>query len=496
MNATVRPLHARHNSLLQFQNSAYEAGGHGRRLSPWGATSAGPNTVTDQSQILRNRSRDAARNNPWIANSIRQWTADECGTAIQIRSRAPDDDFREQINELWERWGHYADADGSLNIDGLIALLVRNRVEAGEVFLRRRIRRNSRNGLPVPLQVQAIEAEQCPNDFDAAATNRRIKQGIEFDRRGQRLRYWLYAEHPSDYPTALNAGLRIAVPARDVIHHYAPLRPGQIRGVPWTLQALIKARDFDQYDDAELERKKIRANYTGVIRRAYPTYVDEQQWRYDPFTGEPVRTDMDGAPIMRHEPGSFPALEPGEDVTLFDGDETGNGYADFVRQQIMGIASASGIPYEVISGDWGKVNDRIARVILNQYHRVIEQSQWHLTIPQVLRPLWAWFVDAAVMSGAVSAPGYAERREDYLKAEFQPEGWPYVHPVQDIDAAIKAINGGLDSRSRWVAQRGWDATDIDTENSQDRNRAESLGLDYTTLPSPTEHLPFDEDDEA
>ena len=476
---------------FQFQNSAYESGGLGRRNN-WTATNAGPNVVLSQAQILRNRSRDAARNNPWIANCIRQSVADEVGTAIQVRSRATDETFREQINDLWERWIGQADADASLDLDGLVALLVRSRVEAGEVFLRRRIRRDyARQGLVMPLQVQAIEAEQCPTDFDHRTGDRHVKQGIEFNRRGQRLRYWFFAEHPSDYPTAAHAGQRIAIPSRDVIHHYAPLRPGQIRGIPWTLQALIKARDFDAYDDAELERKKIRAAYTGVIRRAYPAYVDEQQWRYDPFTGEPIQVDSDGAPIMRHEPGSFPALDPGEDVTLFDGDVTGQGYADFVRHQLMGIAAAVGMPYEVISGDWGKINDRIARVVLNQYRRVIEQSQWHLTIPQVLKPLWVWFVDAAVMSGQVAAPGYADRRSDYQSAEFQPEGWPYIHPVQDVEAAVQAINAGLDSRTRWVAQRGWDAADIDAENRLDQERAESLGLTYTTLPSPTEQTPLE-----
>lgn len=483
--------HYEHQRSLSIRAQAYEAGGFGRRMSNWIPTSSGPNSVTESSQTLRNRSRDAGRNNPWVSNSVRQWTADEIGTGIRIRSRAPDEGFRERIEELFLAWSEQADADGALNLDGMIALAVSSRQEAGEIFLRRRARRLG-EGLAVPLQVQAIESEQCPQDYTIMTPGRPIKQGIEFDRRGQRVRYWMYTEHPGDH---MMSGYRIAIPAEDIIHHYAPLRPGQIRGVPWTLQSLVKARDFDEYDDAELERKKTRAAYTGTLEVEYPadfeSYAREQGWLYDPMSGERMNLDRDGVPVAQSQAGQFARLFPGEKLNLFQGDQTGSGYADFVRQQVMGIAAGRGIPYEVLSGDWGKVNDRLARVILNQYHRVIEQSQWHLTIPQVCVKLWAWFVDAAVLSGAVSAPGYAINRAEYLKAEYQPEGWPYIHPTQDVDAALKSIDGGLDSRSRWIAQRGWDAAEVDRQNADDQSRAAELGLNYGAEPSNPE--PPDQD---
>ncbi len=79
-------------------------------------------------------------------------------------------------------------------------------VEAGEVLVRRRLRRAS-DGLPVPLQLQVLEA-----DFlDATKSNNvgagRIVQGIEFDPVGKRRAYWLHPEHPGDAHGALRGGL-------------------------------------------------------------------------------------------------------------------------------------------------------------------------------------------------------------------------------------------------------------------------------------------------
>ncbi len=41
------------------------------------------------------------------------------------------------------------------------------------------------------------------------------------------------------------------------------------------------------------------------------------------------------------------------------------------------------MPYELLTGDWEKVNDRLVQAILNEFHRSIEVVQDHLLIFQV-----------------------------------------------------------------------------------------------------------------
>ncbi|MFP5422364.1 MAG: phage portal protein [Gammaproteobacteria bacterium] len=456
--------------------ASYDAASQGRRLKNWTPGSAGPTrSVVNQLSTVRARSRDAARNNGWIANAIGNWVSNEVGAGIKPRSKSPDKLFAGAANKLWEEFTAEADYDGVLDVYGLMALAVRGRKEAGEMFVRIR-HLGPKSVTAVPVQFQLIESDQVPHTHHEQRPDTEIIAGVEFNKNtGKRTQYWMYRRHPGDIA---QAGMElIAVPAADVIHHFAPLRAGQVRGMAETVQALIKARDFDEYDDAELVRKKTRANYTGVIKRAA---FEESDYQYDPFTGDPI-DNSSGTPVVGMEPGTFPALLPGEDITLFDGDQ-GGGYGDFMRQQLMGIAASFGIPYELASGDMSKVNDRILRAILNEYHRRIEQYQWLYTIPQLCQRMWETVIDAGVLAGRLRVSDYASNRKLHVAADWRPHAWRYLHPVQDAQGELMLIQGGLSSRASASAERGYDVEDIDEQNRIDTERAARNGLHYSHDP--------------
>lgn len=479
LNGGAAPVERRRSRLngapaLSVRNS-YEAAGQGRRLRLWNPGSPGPNAASLAAlSTLRDRSRQSLRDNGWMVQGSNNWISNEIGCGIFPKPMSSNEAFNTAIKKLWDDWTEVANDDGVLDYYGMLALAVRERRESGECFIRFRPRQPS-DGLPVPLQLQLVEAEFCPETYNDLTG--RIRAGIQFNGIGKRTAYWMYRSHPGD-PFNVAGGLQdlVAVPADSVIHHYAPLRGGQIRGVPWTVQALIKAKDFDEYDDAELIRKKTRAAFTGVIQRP----AMEENYPYDPMTGLPVDKDSSGVPIVNLESGTFPALIPGETIDLFEGDNTGGGYSDFVRQQLLGFAASLGVPYEFLTGDMSKVNDRLMRVILNEYHRLIEQTQWHLTIPQIVLPVWTRFVDTAVLYGLVAAPGYETKRRDYLMTQWNTHRWPYLNPLQDVQAAALEIKTGLQSRTGAAAERGMNAEDIDRQNAEDKDRAEKLGLDYET----------------
>ncbi|RFA24352.1 phage portal protein [Alkalilimnicola ehrlichii] len=452
--------------------SSYDSAGQGRRASNWYAPRSGPNdALVGSLDTLRNRSRAGYRNNPWIRQGVNSLVSNEIGTGIIPRSRVEDEDFRRSQNALWDRSADEMDADGVLDIYGMQALCSRTRRQAGEVFVRRRMRQDS-DGLAVPIQFQILEPEFVPIWLNQTAANgNQIRHGIEIDLRGRRVAYWMYREHPDDSSARVDASELVRVPADSVIHHYLPLRPGQLRGEPVTAQALLKAYTFDSYDDAELVRKQTRAPYTGFIKKEY---VGEDDWKFDPMTGEPVNEGDDGVPSINAEPGTFLSGLPGEEPVMFDGDDTGAGYADFMRQQILGMGVGLGVPYEILSGDWSKVNDRLVRAILHEFRRSIEADQDHLMIFQVCRRIWHWWTDAAVMRGRLEARQYALRRHEYLAHEWRPQGWPYLHPTQDVEAKIKAIEHNLASHEGEAAKTGWDLEQIQRDNVEAEKRFREL----------------------
>ncbi len=447
---------------VPFSNqSPYEGAASGPRTRYWQAGSGGPNRVLQHSlSTLRNRSRAAQRDNPWLANAVHKLVTHEVGTGVTLRSGVKDNALRETIDTLWQASSKQLDPEGLLSFGALQAQAVRARRVAGEVFIRKRPRRLNAD-LAVPLQLQVLEAEFVPEtlDYDRANGNR-VRAGIEFNRHGQRTAYWMHREHPQDDHPDL--GRLVRVPARDVIHHYTPIRPGQRRGIPDVAQALLSAHTFDQYEDAELVRKQTRAPITGVLTRPEPY---DEDFAFDPYSGDAIQ----GVPSLTDvPPGNILSALPGESLTLFDSDKTGEGFAVYARSVLLKIAAGWGIPYELMTGDWEKVNDRLVRAILNDFQRAIEAAQEHLLIHQVCTQTWHWWLDAAVWSGRLSIPGYAHNKAQYQALQAHAQGWRYIHPEQDINAKIKAVQHGFTSRQQIIEEQpGLTMTEIDQQRAQD-----------------------------
>jgi hypothetical protein len=125
-----------------------------------------------------------------------------------------------------------------------------------------------------------------------------------------------------------------------------------------------------------------------------------------------------------------------------------------------------------------KVNDRLMRVILNEFHRILEQSQWLLMIPQVCDPVWP---SSSIWrcSPARSKRQIMPRTAANISASI---GCPTlgIHPSgPGCPAKRMEVDAGFTSRSAVVAERGESAKEVDQQNHEDQQRAEKLGLRYT-----------------
>ena len=454
-------------------NRSHTAAGHGRRAVNWRAPGTGPTSgLTGDLGTLINRSRAALRNDPWASAGINKLVANIVGTGIKPKSEAADDEFRKELQQLFLDWTDESDADGVLDFYGQQSLAARAMLEAGECFVRLRPRKLE-DRLSVPLQIQILEAEFVPWSYnDQLANGHTVRAGIEFNKIGKRVAYWMHKNHPVEQFSIETADLH-RVLASDVLHLYEPLRPGQLRGQPVLASVLLRMFHLDKFDDATLLRQEIANLFTGFITKPHP-----EQEQVDPLTGRPIQTHFDGTPMVAMEPGTLQELAPGEEVAFNAPPGSATGYSDFMRQQLMASAAGMGLPFELLSGDMKGVSDRALRVVLNEFRRRIQQLQHNQMVFQFCPPVWNRWLDMAVLSGAIDAPNYARQKHRYRRVKWIPHGWAYTHPVQDIQAQSLAVRNGFKSRSEVVSEQGYDSEQIDDEIAADNRRADQLGLQH------------------
>lgn len=462
---------------LRNQAPEYEAASLGRRMKLWQPSAAGPNTITaNQATTLRNRSRDAIRNQGFAASARTSLVANIVGSQIKPLFSTPDKGFNAAAAELWERWEEQADADGVRGWYGQIANAVGAMVESGEAFLRFRLRRPE-DGLEVPLQVQTLEADFVPLDkTEIAASANRIISGIEVDFRGQRVAYWMHQEHPGDLQgRQFQSPMPVRVPASEVCHLFDSIfsRPGTLRGDPWLGRALLRLNNLHRYDDAELDRKRTAALYAGFIRRPLPQGVtlDEaaEIW------GE--ADESGNVAVVTLEPGTMQVLGVGEDIEFAQPQDHGAGYEPFVRHQARGIAASIGVLYEQLTGDYSTINDRTYRAAVNEFRRLCGIYLHNVVVQQMCRPVLRRWMDTAIISGALTPPR-GMTAADLYRVRWMGQGWSYLNPVQEVQAQREAVRAGFRSRSDVVAEMGWDAEVIDEEVKRDNDRADEMGLVY------------------
>ena len=87
-----------------------------------------------------------------------------------------------------------------------------------------------------------------------------------------------------------------------------------------------------------------------------------------------------------------------------------------------------------------------------------------------------------MIAGALDLPGYDQRRREYLACGWLPPKWDWVDPLKDARAEIEQIDAGLKSRTQALAERGYDAEQVDAEIAADKAREKSLGLAFGAVP--------------
>lgn len=444
----------------------YEAARASRQTYGWlaGFTSANAETWGGLA-TLRSRSRELCRNNPHARKAITSLVNNLVGNGIAIRAKTSDPDLNKRIDALFKEHCRTCDVEGHYQFGGLQKLAARALFESGEAIRLRRPQPRS-SGLKMPLQYQIIEGDFLDhNKNQLLADGGRIVQGVETGKDNKRRAYWMFSDHPGDAPYIRYGSLAAErTPVDGIVHLYEKERPGQQRGVAWMHAAMVKLRELDTYEEAELIRKRLEACFAG--------FVINPEALADPSTGEvqvtPGITDLSGNTVEAIEPGMMTYLRGASDIK-FTQPNSPPGYADYRRTQLHSASAGCLITYELMTGDLSRVNYSSIRAGLLEYRRLMAELQWLTFIPVFLEPWWKDFIDFGVAIGAFP-------HDTPYDCAYAPPVFEAVDPLKDYAATLLAVRAGFQTLPDAIAELGFDPTATIEDQAAFLKRARELGL--------------------
>lgn len=456
--------------LVRVTDKPFRASRQGRASASFEGQRQHINTAIRQGgELLRQRSRFFCRENPLAISAKELRTAYAIGCGMMPMPVGLSAARKKALLKAFYEWCKTCDADGVNDFFGLQATVSDEEFEVGEVFIR------LIHSVNQPLKLRLMTSEQLPYSVLSAPdlpTNHTIRLGVEMDAQDQRAAYHFYRYHPGDGTVTTSDRVRtVRIPASEILHVFKARQPGQLRGLPRTLGALVPANKLSDYDDTTLERAISGSKVSGIIKKG----ASDRGSEAGVLAG--AKSNGDGTATLDFETGTILELEQDEDWVTVEPPDPGANYGEFTYRNSAQACAAMGVPYLEVTGDLRKATFSAGRLGRMPFKRRVEQFQ-HLQLSvQMLQPIWVAWLRDGLLRGTISLPrGAARTVEAYSNVRWMGPKWEYIEPLKDRQAEKMAVDELFVPRSDIIAERGDDPDEIDQKIAEDQKREKRLGL--------------------
>jgi len=450
--APERALRAAQARQALLEIRAYEGAKRTRRTEGWRSGNGSANAeINGALSTLRDRSRELVRNNPYARRAINVLVGKSIGTGIL--ARVPDG-AKSAMDEFVDK----CDVTATFDFYGLQSLIARTAFESGGCLVRRIRTTQGR----IPLKLQVLEPDYIDTTKYGTVGDNYIIAGIEINGYGARVAYWLYDQHPGESAPIPRRLQSQRIDASEIIYFGERERPGQLHCVPRLATTMLRFRDHDDWRDAVLLKKKIEACFVAFVHGSGTSNTIAGSGQ--------IETQTDGKRIETLSPGMIHKLRDGEEVSFGNPSAAVDG--GFNKDELHAMAVGTGVTYEQLTGDLSQVNFSSMRAGMNDFIDMVEMYRWIQFIPQVLKPIREWAIEAGWTAGSLRSRDYA-----FI---WTPPAWPYVNPVDDIKALKEMVLGGVQSLSEGIRQRGYNPDDVFDEIARERKSLAEKGIKVDT----------------
>lgn len=502
--------------VMAMRGASYEAGSSSSaELALWHPPiqSADMDLLPDK-VVMDARVRDTLRNDAYVQNGSNIHKDHIVGEMFLLNSK-PNyqvlgldevwaEEYQEEVEAKFtlyaESTKNYCDASRMNTLTGLVRLAVGIHTFGGEVLSTVEWMRNAHR--PYNTALQMVDLDRLSNPRGEMDTKFR-RRGVQRDRYGAPVGYWIRTAHPSDWTTEnnyewkyvpLTRGQVTGNPGWDrlqVIHIVDQWRPDQSRGVSAMVAALKEMRMTKRFRDTVLQSAVLNATYAASIESDLPQdVVLTQAGGGDPealsnystsFLGE-VAKYIGGSRNIRFDGVKVPVFYPGTKMKLQNAGTPGGVGSDFEASLLRYISASLGIGYSELSKDYSKANYSNLRAELAGTERRLKVQKRAVADRFATSFFRLWLEEALNKGDITSMPRNAPNWYDGLNADaYSACEWigastGQIDELKETQAAVLRVNNGLSTREAELGRLGKDYRSIYRQLAREKALEEKLGL--------------------
>jgi lambda family phage portal protein len=431
---------------------------------------------------LRQRCVELYRGNTIAHAAVEGRVSYEVGTGLTRQPRVREQDgidkdlaelINDRLKEVTDRWSsHGVDKRRRLSISAVQRLICRTYATYGEAFVMLG-QAPFKGSIGLTVDVISPERVESPPELRNDDT---VRMGVKYSATtGEIVGYYVRKSHP-DAGRGYKYGYDF-VPRFDatgharMIHVFDPLFPDQSRGVPWLANAMSRAKDVDDFFEAELIAKQIEACF-GIIVKGGPTSTTP----HEIAEGNASRVDGNGTRLERVEPGMVQYLNQGEEIQTVDPNRPGASFAPFIELSMRSVAASLNYPYELLAKNFFRTTFSSGRLAMLDGWMGFAMRQ-QVLVEQALDPIWRRLVYDAMFAGEmddlVNTFDYLERPYVYERHRWASQGRGFLDPTKEVRAHVEGLGAGISTKSAIFAEKGEDWEDAEEQlDAEERKRIE------------------------
>jgi lambda family phage portal protein len=462
----------------------FQAAEHSRLTSSWSSSAQRINDeLRADLDALRTRSRHLAKNNDIMKRYLQMVETNVVGHGMQLQAQAenrpgdPDTLANGDIERGWLEWAKpgVCEITGHYDFQTLMQKLAVGVARDGEILLQEVLGAAAGNKFGYALRVIDVARIATWHNREATGGLTAIDAGVEIDSLGRPL-----AIHITDGKRASRTTQR--VPIDTLIHRFVADEAEQRRGYPWAHAAMVSLHYLGEFSLSALLNAK-----QGADRIGFFVSPDGSSPVGDggPVTDE--NGEDTGAVIHTSQPVSFDTLPEGYDVKSFESRYPEAMFGPFVKAINQRAASGLNVSYPNLCNDYEAVSfSSIRAAVLAERDEWRKVQRWFAAnVLDRIYDRWLQYALANRALGLPTSPLPLAKAEKFRAHKFQPRGWDWVDPKNDMLAKGESLRNNLTTHTDILAEQGIDFEDVLATKQRERALAARYGVNLDPPAQPT-----------